>query len=194
MLKSTDMGGTWKKVSGDMTRGIDQNTLPMMGKMWPPEAVAKNMSTSKFGNIFALTESPLKQGLIYVGTDDGLIWVTENDGEKWDRFDSFAGVPNMTFVNYITPSQHNENVVYACFDGRKNSSDFKPYLIKSTDNGKTWTSIASNLPSGTVYCIQEDHVDPNLLFIGTEWGVWTSMDGGKKWVQIKKGRSILSII
>ena len=187
VLKSTDMGGTWKKVSGDMTRGIDQNTLPMMGKMWPPEAVAKNMSTSKFGNIFALTESPLKQGLIYVGTDDGLIWVTENDGEKWDRFDSFAGVPNMTFVNYITPSQHNENVVYACFDGRKNSSDFTPYLIKSTDKGKTWTSIASNLPSGTVYCIQEDHLNPNILFIGTEWGVWTSIDGGNKWVQIKKG-------
>ncbi len=187
VLKSTDMGGTWKKVSGNMTRGIDQNTLPMMGKMWPPEAVAKNMSTSKFGNIFALTESPLKQGLIYVGTDDGLIWVSENDGEKWDRFDTFPTVPNMTFVNYITPSQHNENVVYACFDGRKNSSDFTPYLLKSTDKGKTWTSIASNLPSGTVYCIQEDHINPNILFIGTEWGVWTSIDGGKKWVQIKKG-------
>ena len=187
VLKSTDMGGTWKKISKDMTRGIDQNTLPMMGKLWPPEAVAKNLSTSKFGNIFALAESPLKQGMLYVGTDDGLIWTTENDGANWTRYDKFPGVPNMTFVNYILPSQHTQGTVYACFDGRKNSSDFKPYLIKSIDNGKTWTSIASNLPSGTVYCIQEDHVDPNILFIGTEWGVWTTIDGGKKWVQIKKG-------
>jgi len=187
VLKSTDMGGTWNKISGDMTRGIDQNTLPMMGKMWPPEAVAKNMSTSKFGNIFALAESPLKQGMLYVGTDDGLIWTSENDGADWTRYDKFTGVPNMTFVNYILPSQHTEGTVYACFDGRKNSSDFTPYLIKSTDNGKTWSSIASNLPSGTVYVIQEDHVNPNILFIGTEWGVWTTIDGGKKWVQIKKG-------
>lgn len=187
VLKSTDMGGTWKKVSDDLTRKIDQNTLPMMGKMWPPEAVAKNMSTSKFGNIFALAESPLKQGMLYAGTDDGLIWITENDGEQWTRYDKFVGVPDMTFVNYILPSQHDVNTVYACFDGRKNNSDFTPYLIKSTDKGKTWTSIAANLPSGTVYSIQEDHINSNILFIGTEWGVWTTIDGGKKWVQIKKG-------
>ncbi|MDA3905083.1 MAG: hypothetical protein PF484_03315 [Bacteroidales bacterium] len=187
VLKSTDMGGTWKKVSGDLTRQIDQNTLPMMGKIWPPEAVAKNMSTSKFGNIFALSESPLKKGMIYVGTDDGLIWITENDGENWTKYSSFTDVPDMTFVNYILPSQHNESTVYACFDGRKNSSDFTPYLIKSTDKGKTWTSIASNLPSGTIYAIQEDFVNPNILFIGTEWGVWTTIDGGKKWVQLKNG-------
>ena len=187
VLKSTDMGGSWKKVSGDMTRGIDQNTLPMMGKLWQPEAVAKNMSTSKFGNIFALSESPLKQGMLYVGTDDGLIWVTENDGANWTKYEKFPGVPNMTFVNYITPSRHQENTVYACFDGRKNSSDFTPYLIKSTDNGKTWKSIASNLPLGTVYCVIEDPIDPNILFVGTEWGVWTTIDGGEKWVQMKKG-------
>ncbi|MBN1821196.1 MAG: hypothetical protein JW833_10790, partial [Prolixibacteraceae bacterium] len=187
VFKSTDMGGTWKKVSPDLTRQIDQNTLPMMGKMWPPEAVAKNMSTSVFGNIFALAESPLKQGMLYVGTDDGLIWRTEDDGANWTKYETFPGVPNMTFVNFITPSMFDVNTVYACFDGRKNSSDFTPYLIKSTDKGETWTSIASNLPSGTVYCIQEDHVNPNILFIGTEWGVWTTIDGGKKWVQIKKG-------
>jgi len=187
VFKSTDMGGSWKKISGDMTRGIDQNDLPMMGKMWPPEAVAKNLSTSVFGNIFALSESQLKQGLLYVGTDDGLIWVTEDDGANWTKYETFTGVPEMTFVNYITPSMHDESTVYACFDGRKNSSDFTPYLIKSTDKGATWTSIAANLPSGTVYCIQEDHENPNILFIGTEWGVWTTIDGGQKWVQLKSG-------
>lgn len=187
VFKSTDMGGSWKKISGDMTRGIDQNDLPMMGKMWPPEAVAKNMSTSVFGNIFALSESPMKKGMLYVGTDDGLIWKTEDDGANWTKYTSFTGVPEMTFVNYITPSMHDEGTVYACFDGRKNSSDFTPYLIKSTDKGETWTSIASNLPSGTVYCIQEDHVNPDILFIGTEWGVWATIDGGGKWVQLKNG-------
>jgi len=187
------MGGTWKKVSDDLTRQIDQNKLPMMGKIWPPEAVAKNLSTSKFGNIFALNESPLKQGMIYAGTDDGLIWITENDGENWTKYDKFPGVPDMTFVNYVLPSQHNEGTVYACFDGRKNSSDFTPYLIKSTDKGKTWTSIASNLPKGTVYAIQEDHVNPNILFIGTEWGVWTTIDGGNKWVQLKGGLPTIQV-
>ncbi len=187
VLKSTDMGGTWKKISADLTRGIDQNTLPMMGKIWPPEAVAKNLSTSKFGNIFSLQESKFKQGFLYVGTDDGLIWKTEDDGASWTKYDTFPGVPDMTFVNYVLPSRHDENVVYACFDGRKNSSDFTPYLIKSTDKGKTWTSIASNLPSGTVYVIQEDPKDPNILFIGTEWGVWTTIDGGENWVQLKNG-------
>ncbi len=187
VFKSTDMGGTWTKISSDLSRQIDQNSLPMMGKMWPPEAVAKNMSTSKFGNIFALNESPFKQGMLYVGTDDGLIWVTEDDGANWTKYDKFPGVPDMTFVNYVLPSRHTENTIYACFDGRKNSSDFKPYIIKSTDNGKTWKSIASDLPSGTVYAIQEDPKDPNILFIGTEWGVWTTINGGGNWVQIKNG-------
>ncbi|NET33440.1 MAG: glycosyl hydrolase [Cyanothece sp. SIO1E1] len=193
VLKSTDMGDSWKKISGDLTRQIDQNSLPMMGKMWPPEAVAKNLSTSKFGNIFALAESPVKQGMIYAGTDDGLIWITENDGGDWTKYDKFTGVPDTTFVNYVLPSMHDANTVYACFDGRKNSSDFTPYLLKSTDKGKTWTSIASNLPSGTVYVIQEDHENPNILFIGTEWGVWTTIDGGKKWIQLKKGLPTIQV-
>jgi len=151
------------------------------------------MSTSKFGNIFSLAESPLKQGMIYAGTDDGLIWITENDGSNWTRYDSFTSVPDTTLVNYILPSMHDTNTVYACFDGRKNDSDFKAYLIKSTDKGKSWNSIATDLPSGTVYVIQEDHENPNILFIGTEWGVWTSIDGGKNWVQIKKGIPTIQI-
>ena len=185
--KSTDMGDSWTEISEDLSRQIGMDDLPMMGKIWPPEAVAKNMSTSPFGNIFALAESPLKKGMIYAGTDDGLIWITEDDGGNWKKYNSFTGVPDMTFVNYVLPSQHNENTVYACFDGRKNNSDFKPYIIKSTDKGASWTSIAGNLPGGTIYVIQEDHVDSNILFIGTEWGVWLTVDGGKKWSQIKNG-------
>lgn len=185
--KSTDMGDSWTEISSDLTRQIGMDELPMMGKIWPPEAVAKNMSTSPFGNIFALSESPLQEGMLYAGTDDGLIWITEDDGGNWKKYSSFTGVPDMTFVNYVLPSQHSKNTVYACFDGRKNSSDFTPYILKSTDKGTSWTSIAGNLPAGTIYVIQEDHIDPNILFIGTEWGVWVTLDAGKKWNQLKNG-------
>lgn len=187
VLKSTNRGDSWKVISPDLSRQISMDALPMMGKIWPPEAVAKNISTSPFGNIFALAESPLKQGLIYAGTDDGLIWITEDDGGNWTKYSSFPDVPDMTFVNYVLPSQHDLNTVYTCFDGRKNSSDFTPYILKSTDKGLTWSSIASNLPKGTIYVIQEDHVDHNILFIGTEWGVWVTLNGGKKWNQLKNG-------
>ena len=187
VFKSTDRGDSWTEISSDLSRQIDVNTLPMMGKIWPPEAIAKSVSTTPFGNIFALAESPLKQGLIYAGTDDGLIQVTENDGSNWTKFYNFPGVPNMTFVNYVLPSQHDVNIVYIAFDGRKNSSDFKPYVLKSIDKGKTWISIASNLPSGTVYAIKEDHVNPEILFVGTEWGVFTTINGGKNWIRLRNG-------
>lgn len=193
VLKSTDRGESWKEISPDLTRQIDVNLLPMMGKIWPPEAIAKNLSTSPFGNIFALAESPLSQGTIYAGTDDGLIWRTDDDGGNWIKYSSFPGVPDMTFVNYILPSQHDENTVYACFDGRKNASDFTPYIIKSTDKGESWTSIASNLPEGTVYAIQEDHIDPNILFIGTEWGVWVTLNKGGEWFKLGNGLPTIQV-
>ncbi|MCA1756686.1 MAG: hypothetical protein LC649_04445 [Bacteroidales bacterium] len=193
VLKSTDRGDSWTEISPDLTRQISMDALPMMGKIWPPEAVAKNLSTSPFGNIFALAESPLSQGMIYAGTDDGLIWITEDDGGNWTKYSSFPGVPDMTFVNYVLPSMHDKGTVYACFDGRKNSSDFTPYLIASSDNGKTWRSIASNLPEGTVYAIQEDHLNPDILFIGTEWGVWVTLNGGEKWTQLKNGLPTIQV-
>ncbi len=193
VFKSTDRGDSWTEISPDLSRQIDVNTLPMMGKIWPPEAIAKSVSTSPFGNIFALAESPAKQGLLYAGTDDGLIHVSENDGQSWTRYESFPGVPDMTFVNQLLPSMHDEYVVYACFDGRKNNSDFAPYLIKSNDKGNTWTSIASNLPDGTVYVIREDHMNPDILFIGTEWGVHVTIDGGQNWMKLSSGLPTIQV-
>ncbi len=184
LFRSDDRGQSWKAVSPDLTRRIDRNKLPVMGKIWGPEAVAKNASTSLYGNIVSLSESPVKENLIFVGTDDGLIQVTE-DAQNWRKIDRFPGVPDTTYVSDIFASQHNENVVYASFDNHKNA-DFKPYLIKSTDKGKTWTSIRGNLPdNGAVYTITEDFINPNLLFCGTEFGLYFSIDGGKKWVPLK---------
>ena len=123
--------------------------------------------------------------MIFAGTDDGLIQVTEDGGKTWRKLDKFPGVPERSYVSKLVPSGHDGNTVYASFDNHK-ESDFKPYLLKSTDAGQTWTSIAGDLPErGTVYCLAEDHVDPNLLFCGTEFGLYVTKDGGKKWLRIR---------
>ena len=193
LFRTDDRGDSWKLISGELSRGLDRNKLPVMGKIWGPDAVAKHASTDPFGNSSALAESPKKEGLIYVGTDDGLIQVTENAGKIWRKIETFPGVPDMTYVSRITASQHDADTVYAAFENHKRN-DFAPYLLKSTDRGKSWSSIKSNLPpNGPVLAIAEDHVNPNLLFIGTEFGLFFTIDGGQKWIQLKGGMPIISV-
>ncbi len=193
LFRSDDRGDTWKEISGDLTRQIDRNTLPVMGRVWEPDAVAKNASTSFYGNIVALAESPKKEGLIYVGTDDGLIQVTGDGGQSWTKYEKFPGVPDLTYVSRLAASQHDANTVYAAFDGHKNE-DFKPYLLRSTDAGKTWNSIAGNLPeNGTVLAFAEDPVNANLMFAGTEFGAFFTIDGGMHWVQLKGGLPTIAV-
>jgi hypothetical protein len=164
-----------------------------MGKLWGPDAVSKHVSTSFYGNCVALAESPKKEGLLYVGTDDGLIQVTEDGGANWRKVEKFANVPERTYVSKLVASQHDVNTVYAAFDNHKNA-DFAPYLLKSTDAGKSWTSIVADLPArGTVYCLAEDHVDPGLLFCGTEFGLFVTLDGGKKWQRIRNGLPTIQV-
>ncbi|MFQ5334540.1 MAG: glycosyl hydrolase [Flavobacteriales bacterium] len=193
LFKSEDRGNTWTAISGDLTRQIDRNKIPVMGKVWSMDAIAKNKSTSIYGNITALDESPLQEGLIYVGTDDGLIQVTENGGGSWQKHASFPGVPEKTYVNAIFASRHDPHIVFAVFNNHKNG-DFKPYLLKSTDRGKTWQNIANDLPArGSVYSFIQDHKDPDLLFAGTEFGLYTSINAGKNWVRLKGGLPTICI-
>lgn len=193
LYKTDNRGDDWRVISGELSRGLDRNALPVMGKVWGPDAVAKNQSTALYGNASALSESPKKQGLIYIGTDDGLIQITENDGQNWRKVDKLAGVPDQSYVARILASQHDANTVYALFNNHQNG-DFKPYIVKSTDTGKTWTSITTNLPvRGSLYAIAEDHVNPNLLFAGTEFGVFLTVDGGGKWVQMKSGLPTIAV-
>src|SRR5437868_3137319 len=130
LLRSDDRGNSWKTVSPDLTRHLNRNTLPVMGRVWGVDAVSKGASTSWYGNIVSLVESPLQEGLIYVGTDDGLIQVTEDGGAHWRKIDKAAGVPEMTYVSSLAASQHDANVVYAAFDNHK-VGDFKPYVLRS---------------------------------------------------------------
>ena len=193
LFKSDNRGDDWKVVSGDLTRRLDRNQLPVFGKIQSPDAIAKNQSTALYGNASALSESPKKAGLIYVGTDDGLIQVTENDGQSYRKIEKFPDVPDMSYVSRIIASQHDQNTVYALFNNHQNG-DFKPYILKSTDTGKMWTSIAGNLPArGSLYAIAEDFQNPNLLFVGTEFGFFFTVDGGKQWIQMKGGLPTIAV-
>jgi len=192
VFRSDDRGNSWKEISGDLTTGTDRNTWPVMGKYWSTDAVAKDKSTSLWGTIISLSESPIKENLIYAGTDDGLIQVSE-DAKTWRKISEFPDVPKYTYVSDILPSKFDANVVFATFSNLKRD-DFTPYVLKSTDKGKSWKSISNNLPkNGSVHTIQQDFKNPNLLFVGTEFGIYFSVDGGDNWVQMKNGIPTISV-
>jgi len=187
LFKSDNRGDTWEVISPDLTQQIDRNKLPVMGKIQSPEAVAKNSSTSLYGNITEISESPITEGLIYVGTDDGLIQITEDGGKNWTKIDNFPDVPKNTYISCLTASKHEANTVYATFDGRK-QSNLKPMVLKSDNKGKTWKNITSNLPErGTVFKIEQDYKNKNLLFAGTEFGFYFTIDEGENWIKLSNG-------
>ena len=187
VFQSDDRGNTWKPISPDLTRQLDRNRLKVMGRVWPADAVAKNSSTSLYGNIVGLSESPLQEGLLYAATDDGLIQITEDGGGTWRKASAVAGVPEFAYVTRVAASAHDKGTLYASFDNHKNA-DFKPYLARSTDRGRTWASIAGDLPArGTVWAVLEDPGQRDLLFAGTEFGLYFTRDGGRKWLKMTGG-------
>jgi photosystem II stability/assembly factor-like uncharacterized protein len=193
LYRSDDRGNSWTAISPDLSRQIDPNSLPMFGKIQSIDAVAKNMSTSNYGNIVSLTESPLVENLIYVGTDDGLIQVTEDGGSNWRAIDQVPGVPKMTYVSRLEASRHDQDTVYAAFNNKK-QGDFKPYLFVSRDRGRTWSPIIGDLPDREiVYALMQDHVKPELLFVGTEFGLYFTVDEGAHWIRLKGGLPTIQV-
>ena len=187
LFRSNDRGDTWTTISPDLTRAIDRNKLPMRGTIPDSNALGRNEGTADFGNITTTDESPLKAGVLAVGSDDGLVQVTPDGGKTWTRTEHFPGVPDTTYVSHVVLSGANEGTVYATLDGHR-SNDFKPYVMKSTDFGKTWVSITGNLPDGgPVQVVREHPHQPNLLFAGTEFGVYFSIEGGSHWTQLTAG-------
>ena len=193
LYRSDDRGSSWKAISPDLSRDIDPNTLPVFGKIQGIDSVAKNMSTSNYGNIVSLTESPLVEGLIFVGTDDGLIQVTEDGGDNWRKTAAVAGVPDMTYVSRLEASVHDADTVYATFNNKKRG-DFKPYIYVSRDRGQNWTSITGDLEEPQiVYALMQDHVKPELLFAGTEFGVYFTINEGTNWIRLKGGMPTIQV-
>jgi len=193
LYRSDDRGDTWVEVSGDLSRNLDVDEIPIMGKLWPADAVSRNVSTTALSNVVSLDESPLVEGLIYVGTDDGLVQVTEDGGAHWRKVDRFADVPPWTYVSDVFASPRDADTVFVALNNWQRG-DYKPYLVKSTDRGRTWTSIAGNLPDRhDVWAVVQDHLNPNLLFAGTEFGLFVSVDGGGRWTQLKGGMPVIQV-
>ena len=144
---------------------------------------------SNYSTITSLSESPVKEGLIYIGTDDGVIQITEDGGNNWNRIhsDKFRGLPKFAFVNDIKADLFDENTVYVVFDNHK-YGDFKPYLYKSSNKGKTWKKIINDLPERTIlWRVVQDHINKNLMFLATEFGIYMTQDGGESWLKMTGG-------
>jgi photosystem II stability/assembly factor-like uncharacterized protein len=193
VFRSDDYGNSWTVLSDDLSRKVNRNELKVYDRVVSMDAIAKNGSTSLYGAIVALSESPIDENMIMVGTDDGLIHLTEDGGTSWKKIDNLPGAPARSYVNNVFLSRHDVNVMYAAFNHHK-YGDFKPYIFKSTNKGQSWTKISNNLPErGSVYAIEQDHVDPDLIFCGTEFGVFFSPNEGLRWKAIKAGLPTIAV-
>jgi len=183
--KSESRGDDWIAISGDLTRNEDRITLPIMGRQQSWDNAWDVGAMSNYNTITSLAESPVQEGLLYAGTDDGFIQVSENGGDSWRSISvTKLGVPTRSFVNDIKADLFDANTVYVALDNHK-EGDFRPFLFKSTDKGMTWKSISNNIPKRTlVWRMVQDPVKKNLLFAATEYGIYTSLNGGEAWQKL----------
>jgi photosystem II stability/assembly factor-like uncharacterized protein len=189
LWKSENRGDSWTAVSGDLTKNEQRIEKEIMGAKQSWDNPWDIYAMSNFSTITSIAESPKNEKLLYVGTDDGLIQCTENGGAQWQKIKvgDLPNCPPNAFVNDLKADLHNEDVVYIVLDNHK-EGDFRPFLYKSTNKGKSWTSIKGNLPEDLiVWRIVQDHINPKLLFLATESGVYTSVNGGAYWTKLKGG-------
>jgi photosystem II stability/assembly factor-like uncharacterized protein len=181
LLRSTDRGTTWQEISPDLTKHAGRTTLSVGNGFPAGRSLSANDGVSAYGNITTISESPTARGTIYVGTDDGNVQMTADGGGHWSDITPRFAMPESRYVSKVYASRHDARVAYVAFDGHWDD-DQRPYLFKTVDGGATWTSIASDLPSWKpVKTIEEDPRNPNLLFVGTEFGLYWTTDGGHHW-------------
>lgn len=179
--QSDNRGSSWTPISGDLTQGRNRYEQKFFGRVWSVDALFDHNAMSKYATTTAISESPLREGTLAVGTDDGLVQVTSDGGQSWRRAAAIPGLPALSFVNDVEMSLHDAATLYVAADNHK-TGDFKPYVFESTDLGRTWRSMAGDLPPGEiVWALQQDHVRPDLFFLGTERGLYFSLDRGTHW-------------
>ncbi|MEO1036521.1 MAG: glycosyl hydrolase [Pseudomonadota bacterium] len=187
LWRSDDRGDTWEAISPDLTRNENRVRQPLMGRTWSYDSPWDLYAMSRFNTIVNISQSPIDANVIYAGTDDGLIQVTEDGGANWRRIDRLPGVPARFFVNDIKADLYDADTVYVVVDDHK-SGDFAPYILKSENRGRSWRSISGNLPERHIlWRVVQDHVKPELLFVGSEFGVFFTVDGGRNWTKLKGG-------
>ncbi len=187
LYRSDDRGDNWQPVSGDLTRNLDRREIPIMGAVQDEDAVGLHLYTTTMSVLTTIDESPLVEGLLYTGSDDGLVQVSEDGGETWTRIESIPGLPDSSYVTDVHASPRDADVVFDTFNNWQNG-DFRPWVMRSGDRGRSWVDITGNLPqrSGT-WSIVQDHLEADLLFVGAEFGVYFSIDGGGRWIELRGG-------
>ena len=185
VFRSTDRGSTWTR-SDDLTKDQDREKLPIMGALPDKTTLSRHDGVETFGQIVTLAESPIKEGLLYAGTDDGNLQISRDSGRTWKNItDRVSGVPKNTYVSRVVPSRYAESTAYLTLDGHR-ADDYSTYVFITTDYGESWKPIKSNLPAGvTARVIREHPLNQNLLFLGTEFGAYVSFDRGGRWTRLK---------
>jgi len=183
--ESENRGDSWTPISGDLTRNENRVELPIMGRTQSWDNAWDVKAMSQYNTITSLSESPVQEGIIWAGTDDGYIQVTSNGGNSWKSIPvTNLGIPERSFVNDIKADLFDTNTVYVSLDNHK-EGDFSPYLFKSTDMGDTWKSISSNIPERTlIWRLVQDYINKDLLFVASEFGIYTSLNGGVNWQKL----------
>ncbi|MFY0606800.1 MAG: glycosyl hydrolase [Cyclobacteriaceae bacterium] len=185
LWKSDNKGDSWDAVSGDLTTNTNRYELSLMDRVWSVDDLYDAYAMSKYATLTTIAESPVTEDLLYTGSDDGLVHVSEDGGQNWRK--SNLSIPSRSFINDLEASPHDANTVFAVVDAHK-LGDYAPYIFMSSDKGKSWKSISSDLPMGTiVWAIKQDHEVADLLFIGTEFGIYFSYNKGTNWVKLKSG-------
>jgi photosystem II stability/assembly factor-like uncharacterized protein len=186
LFKSTDHGDSWTRLGGDLTTGADRNKLQIFGKTPDKNTLSRHDGVEEYPTITTVSESPLTANVLWVGTDDGNLQVSRDGGKTWKNVASRTGVPKGTYVTRVVASKYGEGAAFVTFDGHR-TDDYNIYLFETSDYGENWKAIRNGIPdsAGTLHVMREHPRNPNLLFAGTEFGLWVSWDHGGNWTALK---------